>query len=604
MTSTRTGSTLWLALALALPALAAADVQVSATTDASEIALDDVVTLRVAATYESKGDTGEVRLPAFADFDVVSAPSRAEQMSFTFSNASPSFRRTVITSVALQPRRTGELTIEPVTLEARGKTWQTQPIRVRVLPAGQAQRGARTNPDPLAARRFADSDPFADVHPGQRDLLLRATVDNERPFVGQQITYSLYLLARANVSSIEKQLLPRLDAFWSEDVEMPQQLVPEQRILDGVPYTAYLIRWRALFPLRPGRTTIDPAEVHLLTGFGMLFSRTTARCASDPIEIDVQPLPAGKPAAFDSGNVGDWTLSAAAEPLGVAAGQPLTFRLTAAGKGNVRNLQLPKLDAIAGVRSYDPTVTEKTTVERGQLHGTRTVEQLLVPERAGSVEIPPLTMETFDPGLKQYRTLRTPPLTVQVVPAEAGQAAAVRVAQNVLGAGDVRPIRLRFRPLQPATPPWMQAWFWPALAAPPFGLALVLALGGLRRALRVDPGDRRVRLARTAAAKRLRGSRQLLERGEAVAFYTEIARAISGYLADKQGIAAAGLTREELSAALAERGHPEDTVRRLVRVLDDCDRARFAPGSGDAPAREAMLERADQLLNALDRGSA
>jgi hypothetical protein len=150
----------------------------------------------------------------------------------------------------------------------------------------------------------------------------------------------------------------------------------------------------------------------------------------------------------------------------------------------------------------------------------------------------------------------------------------------------------------------VQPWFWPALAAPPFALALVLALGGIRRAFRVDPGDRRVQRARSTAEKRLRGARALLQRGESVAFYAEISRAVGGFLADNQGISASGLTRDELAAALLEHGHPEETVRRLVRVLDDCDRARFAPGSSEAPAREAMLERAGQVLNELDRGSA
>ncbi len=236
------------------------------------------------------------------------------------------------------------------------------------------------------------------------------------------------------------------------------------------------------------------------------------------------------------------------------------------------------------------------------MQGTRTVEQLLVPEKAGAVEIPALTMEIFDPGQRQYRTLRTSPITVQVVPAQAAQTSAA-VAQNLLASGDVRPIRLRLRTLQRVAPPWSQPWFWPALAAPPFAVALVLALGGMRRAFRVDPGDRRIRRARSAAEKRLRGARALLQRGEPVAFYAEISRAVSGFLADNQDISASGLTREELAAGLVARNHAEETVRRLVRILDDCDRARFAPGSSEAPAREAMLERAEQVLNALDRRS-
>src|SRR5207249_10151661 len=120
-------------------------------------------------------------------------------------------------------------------------------------------------------------DPFADGHPGQRDLLLRASVDNDKPFVGQQVTYSLYLLARINVSGIDKLQLPRLAGFWTEEIEAPQQLVGEGRILDGVPYRSFLLRKRALFALRPGKAVIEPAEAEVLTVFGMLFPRGSAR---------------------------------------------------------------------------------------------------------------------------------------------------------------------------------------------------------------------------------------------------------------------------------------------------------------------------------------
>jgi hypothetical protein len=598
----RTGKAICAALLVALPVLGAAEVELSASVDAREVALDDSFVLRITARYSSKSDTRELEVPAFAHFDVVSR-SRSEQVSFSFGGGSASMDRTVITSLTLTPKRVGDLTIEPVKLEHRGKTVQTEPIAIHVVPAGQPARGGR-GADPQGDRRADASDPFADVHPGQRDLLLRAAVDNDHPFVGQQVTYSLFLLARSNVSSIEKLSSPRLDGFWSVDIEAPQQLVPEQRILDGVPYTSYLLRRRALFPLRPGQTTIDPAEVQVLTGFGMLFSRGSSRRSSQPLQLEVQPLPPGKPPGFDAGNVGQWTLAATAEPATVAVGQPVTVRLVASGRGNVRDLRLPALPEIAGVRAYDATSSDKETIDRGRVNGTRTVEQLLVPERTGALEIPALSMEIFDPVQKQYRTLKTDRIPLRVTPAEGGPTPLATASQNLLSAGGIRPIRLRLATLQSAAPPWTRPWFWPLLAAPPFGLAVVLGFAGLRRMLEVDPGRKRVKLARGAAARRLKGARALLQRGESLAFYAEVARAVTGYLLDKQGVAAAGLTREELAAALRARGHGEETVRRLLRVLDDCDRARFAPGSGDAPAREAMLGRADQVLNELDRGAA
>lgn len=633
----RTGSRVRAALALlaaaavARPALAAAqdDAEVSASVDTEEVALDGLVTLQISVTTSSKGETADLSLPPLRDFDVVSR-SQSEQVSFQFVGGAPSFRRTIVYSVALTPHRQGKATIEAASVVYRGKRFQTQPITVRVFPPGKGPKANRRQaapgagmpdpfgaPDPFGDAPAAESegatDPFRGVHPGSRDLLLRATVDVEKPFVGQQITYTLWLLSRVNVSGIDKLSLPRLDGFWTEEVEAPQQLVGEARIIDGVPYRAYMLRKRALFALRPGKVPIDPADVEVLTGFGMLFSRSSARRQSQAITLEVQPLPPGKPVGFDAGNVGEWQLSASAEPATAAVGQAITFRLQASGRGNVRDLALPRLPAIPGLRAYDATTTDKSQTERGQIGGTRTIEQLLVPERSGEFRIPTLSLETFDPVARQYKTVRTQPITIAVRAGAPGQARggqnAGASAQNLLAAGGLRPIRLQLTRVAPSqTPPWTRGFFWPLFALGPLAAAAAFLASRARRALAGNQEGRRVRDARSAARKRLRGAEALLSpgraapRAQAQAFYAEVARALTQYLADKRGVAAAGLTRPELSLALASHGLPAQTVERLLAALDECDRARFAPGADEPAAQHDLLARADRILAELDRG--
>jgi BatD DUF11 like domain len=606
----RIGSALVLFLPLA--ALAAQpqprEVELTANADASEVELDGTLTLQITATYLTKGDPGQLQLPAFAFFDLVNTSS-SEQVSFQFMNGAPSFRRTVVTSLALTPKRAGEATIEAAKLEYNGRTYITPQIKVKVLPVGQQAPAAKRNQQqrqpqsPFGAFNDPQSgiDPFGDVRPGQRDLLLVAAVDNERPFVGQQVTYTLYLLARVNVGGIENRVYPKLDGFWTEEIEAPQQLVAEPRIIEGVPYHAYLLRKRALFPLRAGKSVIEPAEVGVLTGFGVLFPRGSTKRTSQSITLDVQPLPPGKPPAFDPGNVGQWQLSATATPAEVSVGSPVTLRLVVTGRGNVRDLRMPKLANIPGLRAYDATTNDKESIDKGQVIGTRTIEQLLVPEQTGVIEIPVLSLDAFDPVLKQYRTLHTEMIELRVAAAAPGTAMAAPLAQNLLSGGGVRPIRLHLGAATLSAPPWSRPWFFPLLSLPPLGLLLAFGFSRAKRMLQTDPREKRVRLARSAASKRLLGAKALLAKGDAAAFYAEVARSLTGYLADKQGVAAAGLTRDELSAALVARGHTEDLSRKLGRVLDDCDRARFSPSAGDAPAREAMLGRAENILSELDR---
>ena len=90
-------------------------------------------------------------------------------------------------------------------------------------------------------------------------------------------------------------------------------------------------------------------------------------------------------------------------------------------------------------------------------------------------------------------------------------------------------------------------------------------------------------------------------KGEAQAFYAEVARSLTTYLADRQGVPAAGLTRDQLQAALDERGHNPATVRALLSALDECDQARFAPDASAVAAQEDLLSRADKILEQLER---
>ena len=97
--------------ALLLAAAAAGEVEISASADRDEMALDDTVNVSVTVTYSSKGE-GDLELPAFRDFDVVSR-AQSEQVSFAFVNGAPTFKRTVSTRLALTPKRAGNAVIEP-----------------------------------------------------------------------------------------------------------------------------------------------------------------------------------------------------------------------------------------------------------------------------------------------------------------------------------------------------------------------------------------------------------------------------------------------------------------------------------------------------------
>ena len=56
--------------------------------------------------------------------------------------------------------------------------------------------------------------------------------------------------------------------------------------------------------------------------------------------------------------------------------------VTVSGDGNLRALSLPRLPDVPGARAFQPSSKEKAEERKGRLFGTRTVETVLVPDRA------------------------------------------------------------------------------------------------------------------------------------------------------------------------------------------------------------------------------
>src|SRR5206468_7077274 len=100
-----------------------------------------------------------------------------------------------------------------------------------------------------------DSDPFSgfpqpEVPRSNSDLFLVAHLDKEEATVGEQVTLTLTVYSRVELSQIESPKWPDLDGFWNESLHSPTQLAPEQKVLNGVPHKAYLPKRLALFPLQ------------------------------------------------------------------------------------------------------------------------------------------------------------------------------------------------------------------------------------------------------------------------------------------------------------------------------------------------------------------
>ncbi|HET6982891.1 MAG TPA: BatD family protein, partial [Myxococcaceae bacterium] len=509
-------------------------------------------------------------------------------------------------------QKPGKLVLPPAELHTSNGVFRSQPVTLTVKAGHVAEPpgGRSPKPDMFGTSPFGEDEdnPFDAFRrrqqaTGERELFLRGELDKKEVYQGEQATLSLWIYARVDLSRVDAVTMPKLDGFWTEDVDTPKELTSETRTVDGVPYRAYLLRRLALFPVKSGSREIGSVEADITTGF--LFAGRREHRASQPLTLKVKPLPPGAPAGFQPSAVGTWSLTTELTSSKTELGTPVTLRVTVDGRGNVKDLVLPRPTLPAALKLYEPTTNDKTSTVRGRIQGRRTQEFLVLPQQTGTFEIPAMELAYFDPDTGRYEKSRTSPLTLAVAPGTGSSPVASALnrsdepaARNVLNATALRPLRISASIDRPA-PPWRRGWFLALLALPP--LAFVGALAGQavqRHRAKSDPRavlrrrEQRVR-ARLAA---LRTSGQAMDDA---AFSAEVDGALTELLSLRLGLSVTGLTREALRERLVAAGVPAELQARVARLQDACDEVRFAPGASRMD-RAAVLADAEALVSGLE----
>ena len=306
----------WAAALLVASTAGAADLEFYQTVDRAELGTED--TLQLAVVTVNAPDGAQLRLPDLSPFEVLSnTPVR--QKSIQVSGSGMRVQEVSKQVLTLRPSRAGTFTIGPSTLQIGGETRKTDSIQVTVRQGRVADPYATGHRPRNPFRDFFggrfpgypddpfDSFPDMEVPTSDSDLFIRTTVDKRTAFIGEQITLSVYVFSRIELSSVDTVTFPSFAGFWAEDLESPSQLAGEQRVLNGVPYRAYLLKRKALFPTKGGKLEIDPVQADVTTGY--LFAGRRVHRLGNRVSVTVKPLPPGAPPGFSSAHVGQWEVS-------------------------------------------------------------------------------------------------------------------------------------------------------------------------------------------------------------------------------------------------------------------------------------------------------
>lgn len=552
----------------AVPSFANDDITLRAT--ASPDRLPPGYSFRLEITVSGKGirSLPDPRLPRLDSFEI---KRRSSVQQGSMVGLSVTMSKTIAYEV-VAPKE-GKFKIPSITLLYRGKTYRTDPIDIIVeasAPIPSDQRRTRRKPAPAPP---GVTDPFGSDRNNKRDnddLMVTLDVDKKSavPYEPIIATFSFYRAVDLwQNPSYDK---PKFEGFWVED--LPYKKGENEQVthewIDGRSYIVTKLRY-AIIPLAPGRKTIDPATIMVAAGPWS----ERVRLKTKPISINVRPFPEdGAPAGF-SNIVGKYKISAQVAPVTAKINDAITLRLTIKGAGYLKPVGSPPKPSIDGMEVYDPKIIDSVDKSGGAIISTKIIEYPMIPREAGIKRVDSFSIWAYDPDLKKYILLTTPPIEVTVLPGKTDQTAGASVSGAITPPkSDILYIKPDKGVLNDFGSPLHSSWLVWVIFITPFPLLVAGSIVAQRKKkLSTDSVYSRSYHAAKTARSLLADAGNLKEPGE---FYMALDIAVRGYLADKWNVSAPSITKELATNRLESSG--VENVGALIELFEAVEIARYA----------------------------
>ena len=544
-----------------------------------QVGLNELALLRIKIEGGNRRDDSP---PEFQleNFEIVAGPSQST--SLTIFNGVPT--SSVTYSWHLRPVKVGTGRVYGARLRTGGeaRTLPDRSVEIVAEAPARSRRGRSNDPffngnrlDDVMRRRQPRRQPRAP------EIFLEASVNPPRPWVGQQMLYTLHLFTQADVLSVNPSNLPEFKGFWAREIPQPEQLRPEMVERNGQRFGRVVLLQRALFPRRAGTFEIEATEAQLealvdrsFFSRGRQISRT-----SNALQVEVRELPP-PPEGFD-GVVGQVELEASLSPTTLEVGDAATLTVTLSGRGHLQGLLAPRLPELPGIQIFPPQQQSEEGLRRKQVTGKRTWSFVLVPEKPGEWQLPPVSIPYFDPLAGEYKVAGSDPFELLVK----GSTSLVQDGGRTVDLHSIRtaalPAVYSVSSRLPATRPW--------LFALPWGLALLL-LWRRQRSGTASGNHHRTLLHQLRLAAKEKRPRQ-------VAAIVE--DAWREFLATRWGIPQ-GTPSTRWGHHLDECGLPEPAAEELMKLADDLHYLRYAPKlSSTEDLQQDLVARSRKLVKAL-----
>ncbi len=556
---------------------------VRAQVDRNIISINESMNLKIIfEDGEGKVDTSPIQ-----DFDIVSTSS-SSNISIINGKAS----RTMSTIFRLVPLKSGVLSIPSLEVVHKKKVYHTKEITIEVSETKKSRKQAR-------------------------DIFVEAGLSSDVLYTGQQGIYQLRLYSAVQYSNARLQQ-PSFQGFNAKEAGERKNYT---ETINGRTYNVIEINY-VIIPETTGDIEIAPAvitcEVRVRGGRSPFddsffsnnffsFGRTEPRrLATQSLQVKVKPLPEYNGNTPFSGLVGRFSLKTGLDRTTLKAGESATLTIIVSGTGNLMDAQAPHISIPSEFKVYDDTPEENISLTLNGYSGTKTFKLALVPVKPGSYPLNPLSLTYYDTAEKQYKTLATGPIVLNVEKADDQGLTTVRTDNQTSGSGSLRnlekkdvaftgrdilalkegPEALINKRTMPITL-FALLFFLPCFV---FYLLKAFLVFGNK-----DISSSAI-LAKKARLNLKQAEKQDIDQNE---FLRSMHGALSFAVLSKKGTPGQSVTPDEVPGILSGTRTDEGVAKKAADLLYDIESARYGTRNMDEFSRKELLRRLKDILKFL-----
>lgn len=538
-------------------------------------------------------DVTDIQLPRLNDFTILSGPNLSTSSSIMMSGTKVKKSCTTTYTYILEPKTLGTFKIPSAILMIAGKQVTAKSVAIKVIEGNNTAQRASNRSQQTPIRNITEKDLFV------KTIVSKTKVMEQEALL---LTYRVYWKMGVGLSNIYLQKVPDFQGFVTNEIPITALNVGMES-LNGETYKVADRLKYVLFPQQNGKLEITPLTVDCeivesdpaMDAFDAFFNgrmrSRVIKCKSQKLSIDVTPLPQPQPDDF-LGVVGELTMEGKWIEPTLQAGVAAHYQVAMKGSGNLKLMLAPSIIPNSDFDLYDVTTNEELELTEYGHKGKVVYDYTIVPKSAGKLTLTPITGSFYNTNTKQYEQ-------ISITPTEQNVLVPLNSTNTVQSTEDSQADIHTIHAGEHKTTAIDDYIFWGKLNyILLYILALCIAIVVFLTGKRFVQRDKKVKAQRLALKKALQQLKQcdsFIRNNQNNKFYASLSETILNYLIQRFNFKKAELSKQQIEECLTNQQIEGEVIRRLLKVIDECEFAKFAPAKDEGGLKDILNETTDVL---------